>query len=65
MPQKSETAVTRDKRGKFVKLAQNRTRNAIKSIRIIGKLGNFPETKFAGKKLLVIFCSYRIAFTGG
>ena len=29
-----------DKREKFVKLAQNRTRNAIKAIRVIGKLGN-------------------------
>ncbi len=28
------------KRGKFVKLAERRTTNAIKSIRIIGKLGN-------------------------
>ena len=30
----------RDKRGKFVELAQARTRNAIRAIRIIGKLGN-------------------------
>jgi hypothetical protein len=28
------------KRGKFVELAQNRTRNAIKAIRVIAKLGN-------------------------
>lgn len=28
------------KRQKFVKLAENRTRNAIKAIRVIGKLGN-------------------------
>jgi len=28
------------KRVKFVKLAENRTRNAIKAIRVIGKLGN-------------------------
>jgi ribosomal protein L7/L12 len=28
------------KREKFVKLAEKRTRNAIKAIRIIGKLGN-------------------------
>jgi hypothetical protein len=28
------------KREKFVKLAENRTRNAIKAIRVIGKLGN-------------------------
>lgn len=29
-----------DKREKFVQLAQNRTRNAIKAIRVIAKLGN-------------------------
>jgi hypothetical protein len=29
-----------DKREKFVELAENRTRNAIKAIRVIGKLGN-------------------------
>jgi len=28
------------KREKFVKLAENRTKNAIKAIRVIGKLGN-------------------------
>lgn len=28
------------KREKFVELAENRTRNAIKAIRVIGKLGN-------------------------
>jgi hypothetical protein len=31
---------TGNKRQKFVKLAENRTRNAIKAIRVIGKLGN-------------------------
>lgn len=31
---------TKDKRDKFVELAQARTKNAIKSIRIIAKLGN-------------------------
>jgi hypothetical protein len=35
-PTKSETS----KREKFVELAENRTRNAIKAIRVIGKLGN-------------------------
>jgi hypothetical protein len=30
----------RDKRGKFVELAESRTRNAIKAIRVIAKLGN-------------------------
>jgi hypothetical protein len=34
------TSAARSKRDKFVQLAQKRTRNAIKSIRIIGKLGN-------------------------
>jgi hypothetical protein len=29
-----------EKREKFVLLAENRTRNAIKAIRVIGKLGN-------------------------
>ena len=29
-----------EKRQKFVELAENRTRNAIKAIRVIGKLGN-------------------------
>ena len=31
---------TRDKRAKFVELAENRTVNAIRAIRVIGKLGN-------------------------
>ncbi len=31
---------SRDKRAKFVELAQNRTTNAIRAIRVIGKLGN-------------------------
>jgi hypothetical protein len=31
---------TRGKREKFVELAENRTRNAIRMIRVIGKLGN-------------------------
>ena len=38
----SDSAETtdRDKRGKFVELAESRTRNAIKAIRVIAKLGN-------------------------
>lgn len=36
-----------DKRAKFVELAQNRTRNAIKSIRVIGKLGNKNAYEFS------------------
>jgi len=31
---------TKDKRAKFVELAERRTVNAIRSIRVIGKLGN-------------------------
>jgi predicted translin family RNA/ssDNA-binding protein len=34
------------KREKFVKLAQNRTRNAIRAIRVIGKLGNKNAYQF-------------------
>lgn len=30
----------RDKRAKFIELAQRRTTNAIRAIRVIGKLGN-------------------------
>lgn len=32
--------MTTEKREKFVRLAENRTINAIKAIRVIGKLGN-------------------------
>lgn len=35
-----------EKRDKFVKLAENRTRNAIKAIRVIGKLGNKNAYQF-------------------
>jgi hypothetical protein len=35
-----------DKREKFVKLAENRTRNAMKAIRVIGKLGNKNAYQF-------------------
>jgi hypothetical protein len=35
-----------EKRDKFVKLAENRTRNAIKAIRVIGKLGNKNAYEF-------------------
>ena len=37
---------TRDKRAKFVDLAENRTKNAIKSIRVIGKLANKNAYEF-------------------
>jgi hypothetical protein len=40
MLDKSAPASKAEKREKFVKLAENRTRNAIKAIRVIGKLGN-------------------------
>jgi ribosomal protein L7/L12 len=35
-----QTTADTGKREKFVKLAENRTKNAIKAIRVIGKLGN-------------------------
>jgi hypothetical protein len=35
-----------DKRAKFVELAQNRTKNALKAIRVIGKLGNKNAYEF-------------------
>ena len=42
MSEKSETAKgnSKSKREKFTRIAENRTRNAIKAIRTIGKLGN-------------------------
>jgi hypothetical protein len=36
----------RDKRSKFVELAQSRTTNAIRAIRVIGKLGNRSAYEF-------------------
>lgn len=36
----------KDKRDKFVELAQNRTKNAIKAIRVIAKLGNKNAYEF-------------------
>ncbi len=40
MLQRPTSGETRDKRKKFVELAENRTRNAIRAIRVIAKLGN-------------------------
>ena len=37
---KAATGAVKDKRPKFVQLAEKRTRNAIKAIRVIAKLGN-------------------------
>jgi ribosomal protein L7/L12 len=37
---RERTATKATKREKFVELAQNRTKNAIKAIRVISKLGN-------------------------
>ena len=42
----SGTKEKQGKREKFVKLAENRTRNAIKAIRVIGKLGNKNAYQF-------------------
>ena len=39
-------ALKEERREKFVKLAENRTRNAIKAIRVIGKLGNKHAYQF-------------------
>ncbi|MEO3433214.1 hypothetical protein [Inquilinus sp. CAU 1745] len=36
----------RDKRGKFVSLAESRTVSAIKAIRVIGKLGNHSHYEY-------------------
>lgn len=38
--EKKSQASSRDKRAKFVDLAESRTVNAIRAIRVIGKLGN-------------------------
>lgn len=52
MAEGTVTKITREagnkegKREKFVQLAQNRTRNAIKAIRVIAKLGNKNAYEF-------------------
>ena len=43
---KIDTKNGHDRRTKFVELAQNRTMNAIKAIRVIGKLGNRSHYEF-------------------
>lgn len=43
---KTNAATKTEKRAKFVKLAENRTVNAIKAIRVIGKLGNKNAYQF-------------------
>lgn len=43
---KKDAATANTKREKFVELAENRTVNAIKAIRIIGKLGNKNAYQF-------------------
>jgi hypothetical protein len=40
------SAAKGEKREKFVNLAENRTRNAMKAIRVIGKLGNKNAYQF-------------------
>jgi hypothetical protein len=40
-------APTHDKRAKFVELAQSRTVNAIRAIRVIGKLGNKSHYEYS------------------
>lgn len=46
MLDKSTAKSTAAKREKFVELAENRTVNAIKAIRVIGKLGNKNAYQF-------------------
>jgi ribosomal protein L7/L12 len=46
MLDKSGSPAKAEKREKFVKLAENRTVNAIKAIRVIGKLGNKNAYQF-------------------
>lgn len=43
---KTSAKPSHDKRAKFVELAQSRTVNAIKAIRVIGKLGNKSAYEF-------------------
>ena len=43
---KATTKTNNEKREKFVELAENRTVNAIKAIRVIGKLGNKNAYQF-------------------
>jgi len=43
---KAGSATKAEKREKFVKLAEGRTRNAMKAIRVIGKLGNKNAYQF-------------------
>lgn len=45
--QESESKIMNGKRDKFVRLAENRTANAIKAIRVIGKLGNKSAYDFS------------------
>jgi ribosomal protein L7/L12 len=46
MLDKASATAKAEKREKFVKLAENRTVNAIKAIRVIGKLGNKNAYQF-------------------
>ena len=48
MLQKTDMAPTKDKRAKFVELAESRTKNAIKAIRVIAKLGNKSAYQYDG-----------------
>jgi ribosomal protein L7/L12 len=43
---KTSAKTSNDKRAKFVELAESRTVNAIKAIRVIGKLGNKAAYEF-------------------
>jgi hypothetical protein len=43
---KPKAKLSQDKRAKFVELAESRTVNAIRAIRVIGKLGNKSAYQF-------------------
>jgi len=47
MLEKSSGQQSRQKREKFVELAERRTKNAIKAIRVISKLGNKSAYEFS------------------
>ena len=54
--------VANEKRGKFVKLAESRTINAIRAIRVIGKLGNKSHYQYdeADVKKIVLALSKEV-----
>ncbi|MCC7050106.1 MAG: hypothetical protein IT562_25610 [Alphaproteobacteria bacterium] len=51
---KEKSAKKAEKREKFVELAENRTKNAIKAIRVIAKLGNKNAYEYTEADVLKI-----------